>query len=147
MNREGYLQTTRLQWHSSQSVQQSQYMQENDKALIGSGAAISLIRYSTYQSIDSSFKTPIQATTTKLNTADGSLMMALGMTALHFRPPDFKLPHTFIIYNRLPDIEILFGVNIQKQISLSYAWDMEKNCYIQKGSRFLTLETVNRRQQ
>ena len=50
------------------------------KALIDSGAAISFIRYSTHQSIDSSLKTPIQATTTKLNMADGSLMMTLGMT-------------------------------------------------------------------
>ena len=39
------------------------------KALMDSGAAISLIRYSTYQTIDISFKTPIQTTTTKLNTA------------------------------------------------------------------------------
>ena len=41
------------------------------KALINSGAAISLIRYSTYQLIDDSFKIPIQPTTTTLNTADG----------------------------------------------------------------------------
>ena len=41
------------------------------KALIDSGAAILLIRYSTYQLIDDSFKTPIQPTATTLNTADG----------------------------------------------------------------------------
>ena len=40
------------------------------KALIDSEAAISLIRYSTYQLIDESFKTPIQQTTTTLNTAE-----------------------------------------------------------------------------
>ena len=34
------------------------------KALIDLGAAISLIRYFTYQLIDDSFKTPIQPTTT-----------------------------------------------------------------------------------
>ena len=51
------------------------------KALINSGAAISLIRYLTYQHINNSFKTPIQPTTAKLNTSDGSLMTALGMTA------------------------------------------------------------------
>ena len=33
------------------------------KALINSGAAISLIRYSTYQHINNSIKTPIQPTT------------------------------------------------------------------------------------
>ena len=53
------------------------------KALIDLGSTISLIRYSTYQHIDNSFKMPIQPTTTKLNTADKSPMTALGMTALH----------------------------------------------------------------
>ena len=51
------------------------------KALINSGAAISLIQYSTYQHIDNRFKTPIQPTTANLNTANGSPMTALGMTA------------------------------------------------------------------
>ena len=86
------------------------------KALIDSGAAISLIRYSTYQLIDESFKTPIQPTTTKLNTADGSPMMALGMTALHLRIADFKFTHNVIIYNRLSDTEIIFGIDVQKEI-------------------------------
>ena len=65
-------------------------------------------------------------------------MMALGMTALHLRIADFKFTHTFIICNRLLDTELLFAVDIQKKISLSYAWDKEKNCYIQKDGRFLT---------
>ena len=61
-------------------------------ALINSGASISLIRYSTYQLIDNSFKTPIQPTKTKLNTVDGSPMTALGMTAPHLRIADLSLP-------------------------------------------------------
>ena len=108
------------------------------KALINSGAAISLIRYSTYQLIDDSFKTPIQPTTTMLHTGDRSPMMALGMTALHLRIGDFKFTHSFIICDRLPHTEIIFGIGIQKKFSLSYAWDKEKNCYIQKDGRFLT---------
>ena len=83
--------------------------------LIDSGAAVSLIRYSTYQIIDSSFKTPKHATTTKLNTADGSPMMALGITTLHLRIVDFKFTHNFILCNRLPDMEIIFGINVQKK--------------------------------
>ena len=71
------------------------------KALIYLGTAISLIRYSTYQFIDDSFKTPIQPTMTKLNTTDGLPMMPLGMTALHLRIVDFKVTHNFIICNRL----------------------------------------------
>ena len=108
------------------------------KTLIDSGAAISLIRYSTYQLIDDSFKTPIQLTTSKLNTADGSPMMALGMTAFYFRIADFKFTHNFIKCDRLPETEIRFGIDIQKKFSLSYAWDKEKNCYIQNDGRFLT---------
>ena len=107
-------------------------------ALIDSGAAISLIRYSTYQLIDNSFKTSIQTTTTKLNMADRSPMTALGMTVLHLRKADFKFTHNFSICNRLPDTEIISGIDIQKKFSLSYALDKEKNCYIQKDGRFLT---------
>ena len=108
------------------------------KALIDPGADISFIRYSTYQTINSSFKTPIQATMTKLNTANGSPMTALGMMALQFRIADFKFAHHFIICDRLPDTEILFGIDVQKKFSLSYALDKEKSCYIQKDGRFLT---------
>ena len=63
------------------------------KELIDSGAAISLNRYSTYQHIDNSFKTPIQPTTAKLNTANRSPMIALGMMALHLKIADFKFTH------------------------------------------------------
>ena len=98
------------------------------KALIDSGAAISLIRYSTHQLIDDSFKTPIQPTTTKLNIADGLPMMALGVTALHLRIVDFKFTHNFIICNRLPHTEIIFGIDVQKKCSL----------YIQRDGKFLT---------
>ena len=85
------------------------------KALIDLGAAISLIRYSTYQHIDNSFKTPIQPTTAKLNTADSLLMTALGMAALHLRIANFQFTHNFVICNRLPDTELNFGIDIQKK--------------------------------
>ena len=108
------------------------------KALIDSEAAISLLWYSTYQNIEDSFKTPIQPTTAKLNTADGSPMTVLGMTALHLGIAEFKFTHNFVICNRLLDMEIIFGIDIQKKFSLTYAWDKEKNCYIQKDGKFLT---------
>ena len=41
------------------------------KALINSGATISLLQYSTYNNIEDGFKTPMQPTTATLNTADG----------------------------------------------------------------------------
>ena len=69
------------------------------KALIDSGAAISLLRYSAYKNIEDSYKTPLPPTTTKLNTADGFPMRALGMTALHLKIVEFKFTHNFIICN------------------------------------------------
>ena len=35
-------------------------------------------------------------------------------------------------------MEIIFGIDIQKKFSLSYAWDKETNCYIQRDGKFLT---------
>ena len=52
---------------------------------------------------------------TKLNTADGSPMTALGMMALQLRIVDFKFAHNFITYDRLPHMEILFCIDIQKK--------------------------------
>ena len=86
------------------------------KAPICSGATISLLQYSTYQNIEDSFKTPIQPTTTKLNTANGSPMRALGMTALNLQIAEFKFNHNFVICNRLPDMEIIFGIDIKKKV-------------------------------
>ena len=119
------------------------------KALIDLGAAISLIRYSTYQHIDNSFKTPIQCATAKLNTVNDSPMTALGMMALHLRRADFKFTHNFVICNRLPDTEIIFGIDIQKKFSFSYVWDKEKKLLHTKSWEIFNIytKTVNRRPQ
>ena len=109
------------------------------KALIGSGAAISLIRYSTYMNSSTTiFKLQYSLQTLNLNTADGSPMTALGMTVLHLRIADFNFTHNFIICDRLPGTEIIFGIDVQKKFSISYAWDKAKNCYIQREGKFLT---------
>ena len=79
----------------------------------------------------------MQPTTAKLNTADGSPMSALGLTALHLRIAKFKFTYNCIICNQLPETELIFGINIQKKFSLSYAWDKERNCYIQRDGKFL----------
>ena len=60
------------------------------------------------------------------------------MTSLHLRIADFKFTHNFVICNRLPGTQIIFAIDIQKKFSLSYAWDKEKNCYIQRDGKFLT---------
>ena len=106
-------------------------------ALIDSGAAIPLLRYSTYKKIEDCYKTSIQPTTAKLNTADGSPMMALRSTALHLQIAEFKFTHNFIICDQLPEIELIFSIDTQKKFSLSYTWNKEKNCYIQRNGKFL----------
>ena len=86
------------------------------KAVIDMGADISLIRYSTYQHIDNSFKTPIQPTTAKLNTANGSLMTALGMTALHSRIAGFKFTHNFVILQQIARHRTYFWNRHSKEV-------------------------------
>ena len=64
-------------------------------------------------------------------------MTTLGSTALHLCIADFKFTHNFIICNQLPDTELIFSIDIQKKFSLSYAWDKDQQCYIQRNGRFL----------
>ena len=73
-----------------------------------------------------------------LNTADGSPMTTIGSTAIHLRIAKFKFTHNFIICDKLPDTEFIFGIDIQRKFSLSYAWDKDSNCYLQKSGVFLT---------
>ena len=107
------------------------------KALIDSGATISLLKYSTYKKIEVCYKTPIQPTTAKLNTADGSPMSAIGTMALHLRIAEFKFTHNFIICDQLPQAELIFGIDTQRKFSLLYTWGKERNCYIQREGKFL----------
>ena len=73
-----------------------------------------------------------------LITVDGSPMTALGITTLQLQIADFKFSHTFIICDSLPNTKILFGIDVQKKFTVSYTWDQERNCCIQKEDRFLT---------
>ena len=114
------------------------------QALIDSVAAISLIRHSTYKQINDHYKTPIQSTATKLNMADGSPMTTLGSTALHLCIADFTLTHNLIVCNQLPDTAFILGMDIQRKFSLSYAWDKDHQCYIQRNGKFLSFMHATR---
>ena len=72
---------------------------------------------------------PIQPTTAKLNTAHGSTMSAIGTMALHLRIAEFKFTHNLIICDQLPETELIFGIDIQRKFSISYAWDKEKKLW------------------
>ena len=89
------------------------------------------------QKIEDCYKTPIQPTTAKLNTADGSPMSAIRTMTLHLRIAEFKFMHNFIFCDQLPETELMFGIDMQRKFSLSYAWDKERNWYIQREGKFL----------
>ena len=40
-------------------------------------------------------------------------------------------------------MELIFDIDIQKKFSLSYAWDEDKQCYIQQNGKFLTFTHAN----
>ena len=74
-------------------------------------------------------------------------MTELGIKALHLRIEDFKFSHIFIICDRLPDTEILFGIVIQKKIPCHMPGIGKRTAAYKRMSDFSTLsETVNRRQ-
>ena len=93
------------------------------KALIDSGAALSLAHTSAYNMIEDHYKTKILPAAVHLKTADGSSMSSLGKAALLLHTANFKFSHIFVICDKLPDTDILFGIDIQKRYSLSYSWD------------------------
>ena len=91
-----------------------------------------------YQNIDDSLKTAIQTTSIQLKYSRWITYESIRNDNTQLRIGDFKFSHNFIICDRLPETELLFGIDVQKKFSLSYAWDREKNCYIQKEGRFVT---------
>ena len=146
MNREGYLQTNMTIMLITDCPTITVHMGKCYKALIDSGAAIPLVRYSTYENTEDSLKTAIHIALILLNTVDGSPMTALGIMTLQLRMADFKFSHNFIVCDRLPEMELLFGIIVQKKFSLSYTWDREKIAtYKRRVDSLPTPETVNRR--
>ena len=90
----------------------------------------------------------IQPTTAKLNTANGLLMTAPGMTALHLRIADFKFTHHIVLCDRLPDTEVILELTFKRsfQFHMLGTW-IKIVTYKEKKSSLHIQETVNRRQQ
>ena len=63
-------------------------------------------------------------------------MSAIGMTALQLRIAEFKFIHNFIICDQLPETELIFGIDIERKFSISYAWDKEKTVTFKKKENF-----------
>ena len=66
--------------------------------------------------MNNSLKTAMHMTVIHLNTVDGSPMTVLGIMMLQLRIADFKFSHNFIVCYRLPEMELLFGINVQEKI-------------------------------
>ena len=73
-----------------------------------------------------------------LKTVDGSVMSLLGKATLHLCISNCKFSHTFVISDKLPDTDILFGIDILKRYSLSYSWDEDKQLFMQRAGSLIT---------
>ena len=65
-------------------------------------------------------------------------MTTLGSTVLYLHIADFTFTHTFIVCDQLPDTAFILGIDIQRKFSLSYTWDKDQQCYIQRNGKFLS---------
>ena len=108
------------------------------KALIDSGAAISLMCMSIYNMIEDNNKTFILPAAVNLQTADGSHMSSRGKATLYLQTADFKFSHAFVICDCLHEADFLFGIDLQKWYSLSYCWDSDRYLFIQREGSFIT---------
>ena len=108
------------------------------KALIDSGATISLMFRSVYNMIEDHYKTSTLPMAVYLQTEDGWPMSFIEKASLHFHIADLKFLHTFVICSRLPEIDFLFGIDLQKLYSLSYCWDSDRQLFTQRKGSFLT---------
>ena len=66
--------------------------------------------------IENCYKVKILPAAVNLKTAEESSMSSLGKAMLHLHIANFKFSHTFIISDKLPDTDTLFGIDIQKRI-------------------------------
>ena len=104
--------------------------------MIDHDATISLMHTSVYIMIEDHYKTCILPAALNLWTADGSPMSSMGKATLHLWIADFKFLHTFVICDKLPDMDFLFGHRPTKLYSLFYCWDFDRYLCIQREGLF-----------
>ena len=84
------------------------------KALIDSGATIYLMCTNVYNMIEDCYNTCILPAAVNLHTADRSPMSATGKATLHLQIADLKFSYTFVICDRLPKADFIFGIDLLK---------------------------------
>ena len=71
---------------------------------------------------------------------------SMGIMALQLRIADFKFAHHFIICDRLPDMEILFGIDIQKNFPCQMSGIRKRTVTYRRTTGFSpTPETVEQK--
>ena len=108
------------------------------KALIDSGAALSLACTSIYNMIEDHYKTKILPAAVHLKTADGSSMSSLGKATLHLCIANFKFSHNLHHMWQATRHRYFIWYRYTKRYSLSYSWDADKQLFIQREGSFLT---------
>ena len=107
------------------------------KVLTDSGAALLLAHTSIFNMIEDCYKTKILPTAVHLKTVDGSSMSSLGRATLYLHIVKFKFSHTFIICDKLPDTDILFGIDIHTLYQIYHIYS-DKQLFIQRKGSYLT---------
>ena len=103
-----------------------------------SGAAVSLIHLQAYKLMPETLKTAITLTgeLETLTTADGSPMHVIGHATITIHLKNLRVTHHFIVVESLM-IDVILGIDFQREYRISYDWDEEKWCYIRYKGQFL----------
>ena len=103
-----------------------------------SGAAVSLIHLQAYKLMPDTLKTAITlpGELETLRTADGSPMHIIRHATITLHLKNLRVTHHFIVVESLMT-DIILGIDFQREYSISYDWDEEKQCYIRYKGKFL----------
>ena len=93
---------------------------------------------SIYNTFEDHYKTSILPAAIHLKTADGSPMSLMVKVTLHLYIADLKFLHTLFTCDKLPETDLLCGINLQKRNLLYYCWVSDRQLFIQREGSFLT---------
>ena len=103
-----------------------------------SGAAVSLIHLQAYKLMPDTLKTAITlpGELETLTTADSSPMHIIGHATITLHLKNLRVTHHFIVVESLM-MDVILGIDFQREYQISYDWDEEKRCYIRHKAQFL----------
>ena len=106
--------------------------------LVDSSAAVSLIHLQAYKLMPDTLKTAITlpGELETLTTANGSPMHIIGHATITIHLKILRVTHHFIVVESLM-IDIILGIDFQREYRISCDWDEEKWCYIRYKGQFL----------